>query len=169
MGLLATRADMEQLCVFDIQRVTWKAVREKLRALPDHDHTVNWDDGSQFPWWVWLANKGALRDVVNAGVRGVELLVAQGLIYVLVRSMGGNSGWGVTRRGKWLSRRRHGSTILEDTSTKSKLFVCFLPNAAVLFSLHQLLAPVTAAFDTVHASLRRRSSACCCEKQCDGQ
>ena len=74
--LLATREDMEQLCVYDIQMLNWKAIREALRVLPDHDHTVDWSDGSHFPWWVWLANTGVLRDVVNAGVSRVWLEVA---------------------------------------------------------------------------------------------
>ena len=87
--LLATREDLEQLCVYDIKCVNWRAVREALRALPPHDHTVNWSDGSHFPWWVWIANTGALRDVVNDGVAGVELEVANGKKCVVVHSVGG--------------------------------------------------------------------------------
>ena len=39
---------------------------------------MDWSDGSHFLWWVWLANTGVLSDVVNAGVSGVELEVADG-------------------------------------------------------------------------------------------
>ena len=67
---------LESLVQGDIQSVNWKAVREALRVLPVYDHTVDWSDGSHFPWWVWLANTGVLRDVVNAGVSRVELGVA---------------------------------------------------------------------------------------------
>ena len=81
---------MEQLCTYDVQSVNWRRVLEALRALPDHDHTVDWTDGSQFPWWVWLANTGAVRDVVNDGVIGVELEVSRGKKCVLVRSVQGH-------------------------------------------------------------------------------
>ena len=87
--LLATREDLEQLCVFDINSVNWRAVREALRVLPPYDHTVDWSDGSLFPWWVWLANEGVLRDVVNDGVAGVELQVADGNKCVVVHSVRG--------------------------------------------------------------------------------
>ena len=43
-----------------------------------------------FPWWVWLANTGVLRDVVNDGVAGVELEVADGNKCVLVHSVRGD-------------------------------------------------------------------------------
>ena len=88
--LLATREDLEQLCVYDIQSVNWRAIREALRVLPHHDHTVGWSDGSHFPWWVWLANTGALRDVVNDGVAGVELEVADGNKCVVVHRVRGD-------------------------------------------------------------------------------
>ena len=88
--LLATREDLEQLCVFDIKSVNWRAVRETLRGLPDHDHTVSWSDGSLFPWWVWLANTGLVRDVVNDGVEGVELEVRDGNKCVVVHSVQGD-------------------------------------------------------------------------------
>ena len=80
---------MQQLCVYDIQSVSWKYVLEALDVLPPHDHTVDWSDGSHFPWWVWLANTGQLRDVVNDGVAGVELEVANGNRCVVVHSIGG--------------------------------------------------------------------------------
>ena len=88
--LLATREDLEQLCVYDIQSVNWRAVREALRQLPLDDHTVDWSDGSHFPWWVWLANTGLWRDVVNDGVAGVELEVANGQRSMVVHSVRGD-------------------------------------------------------------------------------
>ena len=50
---------------------------------------MDWSDSSHSPWWVWLANTGVLRDVVNAGVSGVELEVAHGNKCVVVHSVGG--------------------------------------------------------------------------------
>ena len=90
LALLATREDLDQLCGYDVQSVNWRAIREALRVLPLHDHTVDWSDGSHFPWWVWLANTGVLRDVVNDGVAGVKLEVVDGNKCVIVHSVGGS-------------------------------------------------------------------------------
>jgi hypothetical protein len=66
---------MDQLCMYDVNNVNWKAVCAVLIDLPPlADHTVDWSDGSHFPWWVWMANTGVLRDIVNDGVFCVELL-----------------------------------------------------------------------------------------------
>ena len=87
--LLATREDMERLSVYDIQSVNWRATRERLRVLRLHDHTVDWSDGFHFPGWVWLDSTGVLRDVVNDGVVGVELEVADCKKCVVVHSVRG--------------------------------------------------------------------------------
>ena len=97
---------MKQLCIYDIQMVNWTAVREALRVLPPHDHTVNWSDGSHFPWWAWLANTGVLRDVVNDGVAGVELEVADGNKCVVVHSV---------RRDFRVSRGASGKMLITPT------------------------------------------------------
>ena len=86
---LATRADMDQLCQYDVKSINWRQVRDLLQRLPDHDHTVDWSDGAEFPWWVWMANTGVLRDIVNEGVLAVELEVHHGEASVLVHSVGG--------------------------------------------------------------------------------
>ena len=70
--------------------MNWRAIREALRVFPVHDPTVDWSDGSHFPWWVWLANTGVLRDVVNDGVTGVELEVADGNKCVVLHSVRGD-------------------------------------------------------------------------------
>ena len=80
--------------------VNWRAVREALRVLPPYDHTVDWSDGSLFPWWVWLANTGVKRDVVNDGVKGVELQVADGKKCVVVHSVQGVFRVSCTPSGK---------------------------------------------------------------------
>ena len=77
------------MCVYDIQMVNWKAVREALRVLPVDDHTVDWSDSSHFPWWVWLANTGKLSRVVNTGIWRVEVQLAHGNKQVVVHSVGG--------------------------------------------------------------------------------
>jgi hypothetical protein len=87
--LNASREDLVQICAYDVNNTPWKLVFEALRVLPDHDHTVNWSDGALFPWWVWLANTGKLRDVVNEGVKTVQLEVAAGKKSVVVHSVRG--------------------------------------------------------------------------------
>ena len=66
--------------------MNWKLVREELRLLPNADGTVDWSDGSRFPWWVWLANTGQIRDVANDGIAHVEVKVMQGSKSVVVRT-----------------------------------------------------------------------------------
>ena len=100
--LLATREDMAALCAFDIKCVNWKGVREELRLLGDWNQTVDWSDGRFFPWWVWLANTGAVRDVVNDGVTGVELEVANGNKCVVVHSVRGGFRASCAASGKMI-------------------------------------------------------------------
>ena len=92
-----TRQHLDALHPYDVTSVNWKQVRALLRALPDHDDTVNWSEGIQFPWWVWLANTGILRDVVGDGVDAVELSVIGGRKYVVVHSI--NKTWWLYDRG----------------------------------------------------------------------
>ncbi len=87
--LLATPAHLEQLCTYDVHCVNWGLVCEELRLLPNVDRTVDWSDGSIFPWWVWLANTGKVHDVVNDGISRVEVSVMGGLKCVVVHSVGG--------------------------------------------------------------------------------
>ena len=81
---------MDQLCEYDVHMVNWGRLSKALEQVPDHyDHTEDWSDGRHFPWWVWLANTGRLRDVVNDGVAAVELEVANGNKSVVVHSVRG--------------------------------------------------------------------------------
>ena len=59
-------------------------MREKLRELGDHDQEVDWSDGQHFPWLVWLANNGKLRNVANDGISRVRLSVSNGWRCVVV-------------------------------------------------------------------------------------
>ena len=81
---------MDQLCEYDVNMVNWGPVKAALNQVPNHNHTEDWSDGSRFPWWVWLANTGHLRGVVNDGVAGVELEVLGGNKCVLVHSVAGD-------------------------------------------------------------------------------
>ena len=89
-GIVATRQDMDEVCKYDVNMLSWKYVREKLAALETHDEaSVDWSNGQSFPWWVWMANTGTLRDVVNEGVSTVEVEVKRGVKSVVVTSKRG--------------------------------------------------------------------------------
>ena len=80
---------MSAFCTCGIQSGKWRHVREKLAELEDFDHQIDWSDGKHFPWWVWLANTGQLRDLSNDGIYSVRLEVRSGLRRVVVHSVGG--------------------------------------------------------------------------------
>ena len=75
---------MTAICSYDIKQVSWKQVREELRELEGYDQEVDWSDGHHFPWWVWLANTGKIRDVANDGISRVRLSVSNGFRCVVV-------------------------------------------------------------------------------------
>ena len=83
----SAREDMTAICSYDINEVSWRLVREKLAELGDHDQEVDWSDGQHFPWWVWLANTGWLRNVSNDGIYSVHLSVSNGMRRVVVVSV----------------------------------------------------------------------------------
>ena len=64
-GLLSTREDMAAMCSYDINEVSWRQVQEKLAERGAHDQEVDWSDGHDLPWIVWLANIGKIRDVAS--------------------------------------------------------------------------------------------------------
>ena len=69
--------------------VNWRQVRDKLAELGDEDQEVDWSDGQHFPWWLWLANTGKMRDVANVGISSVRLSVGNGFKCVVVVSVQG--------------------------------------------------------------------------------
>ena len=87
--LLCTRQDMDALCPYGITHIKWRQVREKLAELQDFDHEIDWSDGGHFPWWVWLATTGTIRDVANHGISNVRLQVTAGVKCVVVDSVQG--------------------------------------------------------------------------------
>ena len=80
---------MSAVCAYGINEINWKQVREKLAELGDDDQEVDWSDGQQFPWWLWLANTGKIRDVANDGISHVRLSVSNGFKCVVVDSVRG--------------------------------------------------------------------------------
>ena len=79
-NLLCSREDMTAFCRYDIQQVNWSHVREKLMELGDEDQEIEWSDGEHYPWWLWLANTGKMRDVANDGISRVRVVVANDVI-----------------------------------------------------------------------------------------
>ena len=88
-ALLCTREDMDAICTYDIHQASWRQVREKLAELAEVDYDIDWRDGQEFPWGVWLANTGQIRDLSNDGIYSVRLEVRSGLRRVVVHSVGG--------------------------------------------------------------------------------
>ena len=87
--LLCTREDMDALCPYDINQINWRQVRDKLLQLEDFDQEIDWSDGTHFPWWVWLANTGRIREVANDGISSVRLQVTAGVKRLVVDSVQG--------------------------------------------------------------------------------
>ena len=77
------------MCTYDIQQNGWKRVNQTLLELGPEDQELDWSNGEDFPWWVWLANVGWMRNVSNAGITRVRLSVADGFRCVIVDSVGG--------------------------------------------------------------------------------
>ena len=70
--------------------MNWTQVREKLAELEGFDRDIGWRGGHHFPWWVWLANTGKIRDVANDGIFKVRLQCASGVKRVVVDSVRGS-------------------------------------------------------------------------------
>ena len=64
-------------------------MRDKLAELGDNYQEVDWSDGQHFPWWLWLAITGKIRDVANDGISSVRLSVRNGFKCVVVESVQG--------------------------------------------------------------------------------
>ena len=86
---LVIREDMNAMCVYDIQQTSWKRVHQKLRELGHEDQELDWSNGEHFPWWLWLANTGQIRNVANDGISRVRLSVSDGFRCVIVDSVRG--------------------------------------------------------------------------------
>ena len=87
---LVIREDMNAMCVYDIQQTSWKrVVLPRLRDLGHEDQEIDVSNGERFPWWVWLANTGQIRNVANDGISRVRLSVSNGFRCVVVDSVQG--------------------------------------------------------------------------------
>jgi len=68
-AILCNQADMDRIHVYDIQTMSWRHVRLALNSIPnDFVGEVDWSSGEDCPWWLWLANVGQVRDIVDHGI-----------------------------------------------------------------------------------------------------
>ena len=71
-----------------------------LLELGPEDQELDWSNGEDFPWWVWLANTGWMRDVSNDGITGVRLKVEGNVRCVIVDSVRGTYRISADHNGK---------------------------------------------------------------------
>ena len=77
------------MCQYDAKQIAWSAVRDILRRTAAVNHRIQWATGEVFPWRLWLANTGKVRDVVSHGVLDITLDVTHGFKAIIVRSDAG--------------------------------------------------------------------------------
>ena len=87
--LLASREDLDLVCPYDAKMNSWSVVRDILRRTAEANQRIQWAEGEVFPWWLWLANTGRVRDVVSQGVLAITLDVTAGFNEIIVRSDAG--------------------------------------------------------------------------------
>ena len=73
--VLCTRRDVDEICPYDIQMVSWRYVREAFLEPGDEQTDVDISDGHLFPWWLLLGGTGRQRAILD---RGVTHIVASG-------------------------------------------------------------------------------------------
>ena len=86
---LASREDLDLVRQYDAKQNGWSAVRDILRRTAAVNQRIQWAAGEVFPWWLWLANTGKVRDVVSHGVLDITLDVTHGFQAIIVRSDAG--------------------------------------------------------------------------------
>ena len=65
---LCTRQHMDQMCTYDVQQLNTRLLLDRVAKLVPVGTVQDWSYGNHFPWWVWLANTGAIRRTVDDGV-----------------------------------------------------------------------------------------------------
>jgi hypothetical protein len=78
--VLCTRGDVDESCLYDVQMINWRRVREKLLQPKKEETQVDISDGLLFPWWLLLAGTGRQRPLLG---RGVTQVVASGRTLVV--------------------------------------------------------------------------------------
>ena len=96
-GMLCSKYDLGCVATYDAQMTGWKTVRDLLDALDKtEDLEEYWSNGAAFPWWLWLANTGRTRTVVDDGVLSFKVGCRAGSAFIEMRcadAMGVASAW----------------------------------------------------------------------------
>ena len=59
---------MNRICTYDVQQINTRLLLKRVAELVPERRSQDWSDGRHFPWWVWLANTGAIRSTVDGGI-----------------------------------------------------------------------------------------------------
>ena len=102
-----TREHMAAVYVYDIQQCCFTHVASILRNVCDHRCPLNLTNGTELPWWVWMANTGGLYNVTQTGVYEVYLVVVMAEKHVIVNGQCGF--WQIS-----LAPKTIGKSIIEE-------------------------------------------------------
>ena len=73
--ILFNERDAEAIATYDTQMFGWRRVRNFLDSLPNTvDWDIDWSDGFEFPWWLWIANPGRTRELIGDGIISVKAI-----------------------------------------------------------------------------------------------
>ena len=84
--VLCTRQHMNQMCKYDVQQLNSRVLLNRVAAYVPDNTEVDWRSGEHFPWWVWLANTGAMHDAVGIGIFGFRVRMTNGRVQILFLS-----------------------------------------------------------------------------------
>ena len=74
-AIICSRAHMDAIHDYDINSMSSRRTFEFLGLLPNTTGDIDWSDGATFPWWLWLATNGSIRDVAADGIYGIRACV----------------------------------------------------------------------------------------------
>ena len=91
---ICTREHINQMSKYDVQQLNSRALLRRVadvfrgRGL-EEDGEEDWSCGAHFPWWVWLASTGAVREAVGDGIFSFTVKVLNGRVEIVVCSTSG--------------------------------------------------------------------------------
>ena len=80
--LLCTRQHMDRMCTYDVNQLNTRLLLVQVAANVSDNTEVDWRSGEHFPWWVWLANTGTMRDAVGDGIFSFRAKVRNGQVLI---------------------------------------------------------------------------------------
>ena len=73
---------MDQMCTYDVHQLNSRLLFARVAANVPDNTEVEWRSGEHFPWWVWLANTGTMRDAVGDGIFSFREKVRDGQVLI---------------------------------------------------------------------------------------